>query len=101
MHGPHVSIILIILTASTSSPCLTGEDDTCFEQPVILNEDHGLYNVRKLSLLPHFLTQAGWGYELQRLLMDYEWLRASASSVSCLDLVAEFAAVLPLVPIAR
>ncbi|XP_064391895.1 NACHT domain- and WD repeat-containing protein 1-like isoform X1 [Halichondria panicea] len=72
-----------------------------FEQPVVVSDELGLYNVRKLHLLPHLLTLARRHYELQRLLVDYEWLKASIVSISVLDLVAEFAAVLPLVPLAR
>lgn len=80
--------------------CADGEK-LHFEQPVVVSDELGLYNVRKLHLLPHLLTLARRHYELQRLLVDYEWLKASIVSISVLDLVAEFAAVLPLVPLAR
>ncbi len=72
-----------------------------FEQPVVVDSDLGLYNVRKLRLLPRLLTLAQRHYDLQRLLVDYEWIKGSIVGSSVLDLVAEFAAVLPLVPLAR
>ncbi len=71
------------------------------KQPVIVSSDLGLYNVRKLCLLPRLLTLAQRHYDLQKLLVDYEWIKGSITGSSVLDLVAEFAAVLPLVPLAR
>ncbi len=80
--------------------CADGEK-IYFEQPVVVSDELGLYNIRKLYLLPRLLALARRHYELQRLLVDYEWLKASVDIVSVLDVVAEFAAVLPLVPLAR
>ena len=39
--------------------------------------------------------------ELQALLTDYRWLKGKIATSSCADIVEEFSAVLPVVPLNR
>ena len=72
-------------------------------QPLLLNETLGQYNIRKLSQLPHALARSGrFAYQaLTELLLDYQWLKACVLSLSTWDLIHDFTAVTPTVPIGR
>jgi hypothetical protein len=72
-------------------------------QPLLLNEGLGLYNIRRLSELPHVLARSGrFAYQaLTELLLDYQWLKACVLSLSSWDLIHDFTSVVPTVPIGR
>lgn len=70
-------------------------------QPLFLDVEKGRYNVRKLTELPFCLAKSGRKQELQNLLTDYSWLKAKIHTSSCSDVVEEFSAVLPVVPLQR
>ncbi len=72
-----------------------------FSQPLFLNEERQIYNTRKLSELPFCLARSGRLRELQDLLTDYHWLKGKIATSSCADVVEEFSAVLPVVPLNR
>jgi len=62
---------------------------------------NGLFNHRQLNLLPGMLVRAGRGRELRTLLLGLPWLQACLFSLSASDLLTQFTAVLPVVPLAR
>ena len=72
-----------------------------FCQPLFLCVEKGLYNVRKIVELPFCLERSGRKGELQELLTDYAWMKATVHASSCADLVGGFSAILPLVPLQR
>ena len=59
------------------------------------------YNIRKLVELPFCLSKSGRTTELMELLVDYTWLIGKIISLSCADMVEDFADVLPQVPLNR
>ena len=70
-------------------------------QPLLLDEDSPLYNVRKVTELPHCLAGCKRDEELRELLTDYDWLKASILTTSCEDVISTFHPVLPIVPLGR
>lgn len=72
-------------------------------QPLLLNENLGQYNARKLSELPHALARSGrFAYQaLTERLLDYHWLKACVRCLSCWDLIHDFTSAIPTVPISR
>lgn len=67
----------------------------------MLNSEQQMYNVRKLVELPNSLARCGRLDELQSLLTDYNWLKASVHTMSCADLIEYYSTILPVVPLAR
>lgn len=88
------------LTGVTRVNVLTGITSHS-PQNIFLNADKTLYNVRKLIELPFCLSRSGRTSELKELLMDYIWLKGKLTSLSCAEVVEDFAAVLDLVPLNR
>ena len=70
-------------------------------QPLVLNEKQALYNIRKLTELPHCLANSGRNEALKELLTDYQWLKACILSLPCKDIIHDFTPVIPTVPICR
>lgn len=70
-------------------------------QPLLLNEESQLYNIRKLTELPYCLARCKREKELKELLTDYDWLKASILTTSCADVISTFLPVLPVVPLGR
>lgn len=70
-------------------------------QPLVLNEEQALYNIRKLTELPHCLANSGRNEALKELLTDYQWLKACILSLPCKDIIHDFTPVIPTVPICR
>ncbi len=70
-------------------------------QPLFLDTEKNIYNVRKLSELPFCLAKSGRRSELHNLLTNYHWLKGRIYTSSCAEVVEDFAAVLPVVPIQR
>lgn len=71
------------------------------QQPLMLNSEQQLYNVRKLVELPNSLAKCGRLEELRNFLMDYNWLKASVHIMSCAELIECFSTILPIVPLGR
>jgi len=66
-------------------------------QPLFLNEEHCIYNHRKLNELPYCLTKLNRLSELQDLICDWDWMMIKNKAVSCEDYVADFAPLVPTV----
>lgn len=84
-------------SASSPDEC----SSAAFSQPLLLCTEKELYNVRKLMELPLCLERCGRRQELEGLLTDYSWIKGKILTSSCADLVKEFSAVLPVVPLQR
>ena len=70
-------------------------------QPLFLNEESQLYNIRKLVELPYSLARCGRHEELKKLLTNFNWLKACIWTTSCTDIVSNFVPILPVVPVGR
>ena len=70
-------------------------------QPLLLNKETQLYNIRKLTELPYCLAGSKRDKELKELLTNYDWLKASILTTSCADVISTFLPVLPVVPLGR
>jgi len=66
-------------------------------QPLVLNEDHHIYNHRKIDELPYCLTKSDRLGELQDLICDWDWITTKNRATSCEDYVADFAPLVPTV----
>ena len=82
------------LLVSVNSPAFA-------EQPLMLNEEKQLWNVRKLTELPYCLARCQRTDELKQLLTDYSWLKACIRTMPCADIVNWFSDVIPVVPLGR
>lgn len=71
------------------------------KQPLILNEEKKIWNVRKLTELPYCLARCGRTDKLKHLLTDYKWLNACLQSMPCPDIINWFSDVIPVVPLGR
>ncbi len=67
----------------------------------MLNEEKQLWNVRKLTELPHCLARCQRTDELKQLLTDYSWLKACVRTMPCADIINWFSDVIPVVPLGR
>lgn len=72
-----------------------------FHQPLFLCAEKELYNTRKLMELPLCLSRSGRREELCALLTDYSWIKGRICTSSCADLVEDFSAIVPVVPLQR
>lgn len=70
-------------------------------QPLVLNPESQLYNIRKLIELPHSLARALQGDKLKGLLTDYQWLCAGNVTNTIEDTMKAFTTMAPKVPIGR
>ena len=98
LFKPH--IVKSLLTSATTEEGECAATPFC-PQPLLLNVEECRYNVRKFSELPHCLARSGQRKELQDLLTDYHWLKGKIAVTSCGEVVEEFSAVLPVVPLQR
>lgn len=64
---------------------------------LLLSEESQIYNIRKLKELPYCLAKCGRNEELKHLLLDYDWVKACTSAISCADLISDFDLVVPVV----
>ena len=71
------------------------------EQPLMLNEEKQILNVRKLTELPYCLVKCQRMDELKQLLTDYSWLKACIRTMPCADIINWFSDVIPVVPLER
>ena len=71
------------------------------KQPVMLNEEEKLWNIRKLTELPYCLARCGKMDKLKQLLTNYEWLNACIHTMPCADIINWFSDVIPVVPLGR
>ncbi len=86
------------------SYCIVRESDKGsidWTTDVFLDAGKTKYNIRKLIELPHCLQRSGRMEESRELLFSYAWLKAKLTSLSCSELIEDFSAVCPVVPLGR